>query len=159
MARPRSSARTRRRSSEAQPKPPRVADRPRKAGASAITPKFRYVLSSGLFGLPANAQSVDWMVVNDSPVPEVIRVTVFQAGVGQKTVAPPGPLVVTINPGATAHNANSVGPDQPFVPGFYYEIVMETNDRRILPAVHAWQDQGNTTIAGTLIPAGGFVEI
>ncbi len=43
--------------------------------------------------------------------------------------------------------------------GFYYEPVFETNDLRLLPSVHVWQDQGNTVIAGTLISPGTFVQV
>lgn len=45
------------------------------------------------------------------------------------------------------------------MPGFYYELVVETNSRAILPSVHVWQDHGNTVIPGTLIPPGSFVEL
>ncbi len=51
----------------------------------------RYVLSSGLFGLPGNAASVDWAVVNNSQRTEMFIVTIYQGGVNmQKTVIPPG---------------------------------------------------------------------
>src|SRR5215208_4736268 len=142
------------------PKQPTEKETPRVLAAAAAPVCFRHVLTSGLFGLPANAQSVDWMVLNDSPSTETIRVTVFRAGVGaKKTVVPPGTLTLTVSPTATTHNANSVGSSQPFVPGFYYEVVVETNDRRVLPSVHVWQDHINTVIPGTLISPGTFVEI
>ena len=60
--------------------------------------------------------------------------------------------------GAT-HNANSVGPGKPFVPGFYYEVVLEADDYAVLPSVHVWQDHANTVIPGTLISPGTFVGI
>jgi hypothetical protein len=145
--------------SSAGPKQPTEKETPRELAAAAAPVCFRHVLTSGLFGLPANAQSVDWMVLNDSPGAEAIRVTVFRAGVGPKTDVAPGPLTLTVNSMASTHNANSVGPGQPFVHGFYYEVVLETNDRRVLPSVHVWQDRANTVIPGTLISPATFVEV
>lgn len=116
-------------------------------------------LSSGLFGLPAGAASVDWMVVNNSTTTQTITVTVFKAGVGPKTVVAPGALAFTIPAGDVTHNANSVGFDQPFVPGFYYEVVVETTNPNVLPSVHVWQDLVNTVIPGTLIPPGSWVRL
>jgi hypothetical protein len=116
-------------------------------------------LSSGLFGLPAGAASVDWMVVNNSTTTQTITVTVFKAGVGPKTVVPPGSLAFVVPAGEATHNANSVGFDQPFVPGFYYEVVVETADPNVLPSVHVWQDHVNTVIPGTLVPPGTWVRL
>ena len=141
------------------PKQPRIDDAPSEITSDVAPAAFRYVLSSGLFGLPVNAQSVDWMLVNNSRSIATVRVTVFRAGAGQKVVVPPGTLVVNVDSGATTHNANHAGAGQPFVPGFYYELVVETNDRRVLPSVHVWQDHGNTVMPGTLISPGSFVEI
>jgi hypothetical protein len=139
-------------------KPPALADKPRTVRAAAIR-CYRHVLTSGLFGLPAQARSVDWMVINDSPIAQTFRVTVFKAGVGPKTPVAPGTLTLTLAPNTVTHNANSVGAGGPFLPGFYYEVVVETDDRGVLPSVHVWQDQGNTVIPGTLISPGTFVEI
>src|SRR5262249_40915044 len=116
-------------------------------------------LSSGLFGLPAAAQSVDWMVLNDSTTPQTVTVTVFKAGVGPKTSVAPGALTLTLAPGEVTHNANSVGFGQPFVPGFYYEVVVEASNPNVLPSVHVWQDHGNPVIPGTLIPPGDWVRL
>lgn len=66
-------------------------------------------------------------------------------------------MVVPAN--SATHNANGVGFDKPFVPGFYYEVVVERSDRGILPAVHVWEDSVNTVIPGTLIPSGDWVEL
>jgi hypothetical protein len=115
--------------------------------------------SSGLFGLPANAQSVDWMVLNNSLAPATVVVTVFKAGVGPKTAVPPGTLVMTIPPGESRHNANGVGVGRPFTPGAYYEVVVQTNQPNVLPSVHVWQDSVNTVIPGTLIPPGAWVTL
>lgn len=131
--------------------------------ASASSPTamqaFAIKRSSGLFALPANARSVDWAVINDGTAPQTFRVTVFRIGGGVKTAVAPGPLTFTLNPNFSTHNANSVGVGQPFVPGLYYEVVLESNDRRVLPIVHVWQDTVNTVIPGTLISSGEFVTI
>jgi hypothetical protein len=118
------------------------------------------VLSSGLFGLPAGAHSVDWAVANHSQLPRTVRVTVYKYGIGSpRAEVPPGALEFTVQPGEAFHNANSVGAGQPFVPGFYYEVVMEANSTLVLPAVHVWQDAGNTVIPGTLIPSGSWTPL
>ena len=137
---------------------PELGDKPRTVRA-APSARYRHVLTSGLFGFPANAQSVDWMILNDSPHPQTFRVTVYRAGVGPKSPVAPGALTLTLSPNEVTHNANSVGAGQPFVPGFYYEVVVETDDRRLLPSVHVWQDHVNTVIPGTLISPGTFVEV
>ena len=119
---------------------------------------YKYVLSSGPFSLPAAAQSVDWVVVNDSAAAQTIRVTVYKCGLGEvKTAVAPGAIEMTLGPGVTTHNANSVG--QVFAIGFLYEVVVETNDKRTLPCLVIWQDHSGTAIPGTLIPAGAFVDI
>lgn len=139
-------------------KAPTLADKPTavrlKAGAC-----YRYVLSSGLFGLPANAKSVDWMIINNASTAQTFRVTVFKAGIGPKSAVAPGTLTITLPANETTHNANSVGLGKPFVPGFYYEVVVETDDPAVLPSVHVWQDLVNTVIPGTLISPGTFVRI
>lgn len=156
MASTRSS--TTRKTSASTAAPPSLADRPVRAPVAAKT-RYRYMLTSGLFGLPANAQSVDWMVLNDSPFALTFRVTVFKAGVGAKTAVAPGTLTLSLAANEATHNANSVGAGKPFVPGFYYEIVVETDDLRLLPSVHVWQDHANTVIPGTLISPGTFVQV
>lgn len=119
---------------------------------------YTYALSSGPFSLPAGAQSVDWVVLNDSAASQTVRVTVYKCGLGTtKTAVAPGAIEMTLAPGSTTHNANSVG--TVFSMGFIYEVVVETNDKRTLPCVEIWQDHGGTVIAGTLIPAGSFIDI
>jgi hypothetical protein len=133
---------------------------PAKKKSNSAATRFRYKLSSGLFLLPQNAASVDWAVVNDSKHPQTFRVTVYKGGVGMaKTATPPGPLTQTINPDFVTHNANSVGPGQPFQMGSYYEVVLESNDRALLPTLNIWQDHGATVIPGTTIVPGDFVRI
>ena len=124
-----------------------------------VAPSFANKMSSGLFSLPANAKSVDWAVMNGGVIAQQFRVTVFKCGIGAaKVPVSPGPLTETINPGFTFHNANSVGAGKPFVPGFYYEVVIENNDTRLHPMVEIWQDSGGTVIPGTLIPSGVWVQ-
>ena len=138
---------------------PSLADKPLAEPRATGDACYRYTLTSGLFGLPAGAQAVDWMVVNNSPVQQTFRLTVYKAGVGAKTAVAPGPLTLTLTCEDCTHNANGVGIGKPFVPGFYYEVVLEADDRAVLPSVHVWQDRANTVIAGTLIPSGAFVRL
>ena len=119
---------------------------------------YAYALSSGPFSLPAGAQSVDWVVLNDSAGSQTVRVTVYKCGLGTaKTAVAPGAIETALAAGTTTHNANSVG--TVFSMGFIYEVVVETNDKRTLPCVVIWQDHGGTAIPGTLIPAGSFINI
>jgi hypothetical protein len=125
-----------------------------------LAPPASLRLSTGSFGLPRNAMSVDWEVINNSTVTQTVTVTVFRVpGAGPKTIAPPGPLTVTIAPGEALHNANSVGPGLPFEPGFDYEVVLDTSSPNVLPRLDMWEDFGNTVIPGTLIPAGSWVSM
>jgi hypothetical protein len=120
---------------------------------------FSNTRSSGLLSIPANAKSVDWAIVNNRPDARKVRVTVYRCPIGQPKVAvAPGPLVVTIPGRSATHNANSVGVGKPFVPGFYYEIVVEDNDAIVHPSVDIWQDFGGTVIPGTRIGPDGFVQ-
>jgi hypothetical protein len=115
-------------------------------------------LSSGVFGLPAGAQSVDWILVNDSPSSQSVKVTVYQINIGSpKTVLAPGTLTVNVGAGASTHNANSVG--SVFQVGGHYEVVVETAHANVLPSVNIWSNNGGTVIAGTLIPPGVWVEL
>jgi hypothetical protein len=115
--------------------------------------------SSGLFSLPAGAKSVEWTVINEATTAQTVTVTVFQVGVGFKTVAPPGTLTVTVAPGESTHNANSVTGAGPFIPGFNYEIIVEGGSPNLLPMCEVWQDFGNTVIPGTAIPAASWVTL
>ncbi len=132
----------------------------RPAAATAAEQQFTSKRTSGLFALPANAASVDWMVVNDGAQSQPVRVTVFRYGVNQpRTAVPPGPLAVTVGPLQATHNANSVGAGNPFVPGFYYEVVVESSSPSIKPSVEMWSDMGATALPGTLIPSGSFLPL
>ena len=135
-----------------------VAPRVDRVARLPLATSYQYALSSGLFAVPEAAKVVDWAVVNDSGIRQTIRVTVYKCGIGAaKTPVPPGALELTLEPGFTSHNSNAVG--SVYVKGFFYEVVMEANDKRVLPNVQIWQDSSGTVIPGTLIPAGAFVGI
>ena len=121
-------------------------------------PKFTLRLSSGLFSLPANAASVDWVLVNTGDKTETARVTVFRHGGGMPpTEVLPGPLIEHVPPGQDTHNANPVGVGEPFDPGFQYEVVVEMNSRSLQPTAAVWSDHGGTIIPGTVIPPDRFM--
>lgn len=125
--------------------------------AMAASP-FSHVLSSGSFGLPSNAKSVDWMVLNNSPNPQQIRVTVYRVLIGRpKTPVPPGPITATVPPNTATHNANSVG--TVFSVGGTYEVVVEANDNRVLPSVDVWSTNGAVIIPGTHLSPKDFSEV
>lgn len=124
---------------------------------SDAPPNLSAKFSSGMFALPANANSVDWVVVNNSPSQQTVRVTVYKGIPGQaKVQIPPGPVTTVLKPGFVFHNANSVGPNGPFIPGFYYEVVVESEFLQLNPSVQVWQNAGGTAIPGTLISPGDF---
>jgi len=73
---------------------------------------YRFKLSSGLFGLPGKAASVDWVLVNDATtIP--FRVTVYEAGVGEIKTIVSGWLRISLEPGELITNANSVSAGAP----------------------------------------------
>jgi hypothetical protein len=122
--------------------------------------KFGVLLTSGVFGLPPEARSVDWAVLNNSPDSQRVRVTVYRvSNTGPKEPVWPGVLTFVVRPGRLFHSANTVGPTAPFSHGLYYEVVVELNDRRILPTVTVWSDAANTVIAGTRLGPRDFVEL
>lgn len=115
-------------------------------------------LSSGVFSLPANARSVDWKLLNNDTTPQTVTVTVYKTLVGQvKTVVAPGPITVTLPPGRSTHNANSV--PTVFQVGGSYEVVVSGGSPKVLPTVMVWSDLGNTVIPGTQIHAGEWARI
>jgi hypothetical protein len=115
--------------------------------------------SSGAFNLPAGAQSVDWVVLNRSPARQKVRVSVYEWGGPQTKLVAPGAGSADVEPNASFHNANSVGPDKPFRIGFYYEVLVEAATPLVLPTVSVWATHGNTGIAGTRIGPGDFVQL
>ena len=124
---------------------------------AVVPPPGPFLRSSGLFGLPATAHSVDWAVVNNSSVPQTFTMTVYESGVGLKTAVAPGPLTFTLAPGETTHNANSVG--IVFNIGFYYEMVIESATTDVMPSVTIWDTSIAQVIPGTLISPGTWVRL
>ena len=125
--------------------------------ATAAIP-YSHAFSSGAFALPPGSKSVDWMVVNDSPTPQQIRVTVYMVLIGRpKTVLTPGPITTTVQPNTASHNANSVG--SVFNIGGTYEVVVEANDDRVLPSVDVWSTNGAVIIPGTHLSPRDFTDV
>ena len=123
-------------------------------------PVFTSVLASGPFGLPAEARSVDWSLVNEAPDTQVVRVTIWQLNLlGPKSKSSSGAVVLRLAPGGTIHDANPVGPSRSFRAGTYYEVIVEVRDRRVLPAVEIWSDNQGTAIAGTRIGPTDFRDL
>jgi hypothetical protein len=126
--------------------------------ADAVAPPSGpHRLSSGLFNIPQDAASVDWVLVNNSATDQTVTVTVYKHGGLGRSVVPPGPITFTVAPEDNFHNANSV--PTTFPPGFYYEVIVETDSLAVLPSVSIWRDHGNTGIPGTLIPPGDWVRL
>ena len=120
---------------------------------------YSYTLSSGLFQLPQNAASVDWSVVNDATGAQTFVVTVYKAVLGgAKQLLMYAGGTETLNAGVSAHNANPVGAGKTFELGSNYEVVLQANDKAVLPTVAVW-DSGAKPIPGTRIGPGEFVPI
>ena len=131
-------------------------DNARATPVTVETP-YRYALSSGSFSLPDHAMSVDWSVINRASTAQTFRVTVYRSLDNTwKTIVAPGVLTFTLEPNKETHNANSVGSNEPFLPGFQYEVVVETNSLKVLPTAAVWQDHGGTVIPGTQIEPTDF---
>lgn len=119
--------------------------------AASSTGTFKHCYTSGPFLLPQGSGSLDWTILNNASGPQSVRVTVFKCPVGTvKSAMPPGPLVVTIDPGESTHNANE------YPEGFAYEVQVECNSRRVFPYVSVWPANFGVVIPGTGIPAGSF---
>lgn len=128
-----------------------------KAGLDAHAQPQTVTRTTGKFGLPAQAVSLDWTVINNSDTAQTFTVTVYRARIGMaKEVVPPGPITATLDPGFTTHNANSVGPAMPL--GGAYEVVIEGGPK-LTPSVDVWQDMSNTVIPGTTISPGAWMRI
>jgi hypothetical protein len=127
---------------------PQGAQRVRRVTA----PEYRYVYTTGPFTLPEKTHSLDWGLLNNDTVPQTVRVTVFKCPLGStKSADPPGPLVVTLQPGETTHNANAA------VGGFFHEIQVETNSRHVFPYAAAWPGAAGDPIAGSVVKSAEFI--
>lgn len=130
------------------------------AAQEAEASSFRMILSSGSFGLPADAQSVDWVILNESPDTQTVQVTLWRLTIGgPKLKLSPGTLTLRLSPGSSTHNANSVLGGGPLQPGYYFEVIVATNDRRVLPTVEVWSDRAARTIPGARIGPRDFVDL
>jgi hypothetical protein len=113
---------------------------------------YRFTYTTGPFALPANAQTIDWVLLNNDTTTQTVRVTVFGCPIGAvKTVEPPGALDIAIGPGETTHNANAASG------GFIYEIQVETNSRRVFPYANAWPGLGSDPLPGSVVKAAEFL--
>jgi hypothetical protein len=135
------------------PKTIPVGQLPKRAVAARpwlTTYKFTY--TTGPFSLPLNTHSIDWGVLNNSNKAQSVRVTVFKCLIGSvKSVEPPGPLELTIQPGETMHNANAGAG------GFFYEIQVECNSRKIFPYASAWPGAIADPIPGSVVKSAEFI--
>ena len=113
---------------------------------------FKHRYTTGPFLLPQASGSLDWTVLNNAAGPQKVRVTVFKCPVGAAKVAvAPGPLLVTIGPGETTHNANE------YPEGFAYEVQIECDSRRVFPYVSVWPGNLGVVIPGTGINSASFL--
>lgn len=127
---------------------------PVNAVLATLPGKYLYRYTTGPFLLPANSGSLDWAILNNDTKQQVMQVTVFKCPIlGAKTAAAPGPLVITLDPGKTTHNANT------YPVGFLYEIQVECNSQLIFPYVSVWPDKLGVIIPGTGINSGTFVRM
>lgn len=116
--------------------------------------EYSYRFTTGPFLLPQNSGSLDWILLNNDVTQQMVRVTVFKCAIGAvKSPLPPGPLVVTLDPGETSHNANE------YPEGFVYEIQVECNSLLVFPHVSVWPANFGVSIPGTAINSGSFVRL
>jgi hypothetical protein len=116
--------------------------------------KYKHRYTTGPFLLPQDSGSLDWALLNNDTTRQMARVTLFKCNLGTvKTPLPPGPLVVTLDPGETTHNANE------YVEGFVYEVQVECNSKLVFPYVSVWPGHFGVVIPGTGINSGTFVSL
>lgn len=112
--------------------------------------------SSGLFSAPKEVKYIDWAVVNGNiGTGHWIRVTVYKCLVGAAKSAIAGPTAVFLPPAVTAHLAVLLTAGNK---SDYYEVVIEDEDLMLHPSVQLFRKYPSNVIAGTLIPAGDFVQ-
>jgi len=113
---------------------------------------YRYTYTTGPFCLPLKTHSIDWGILNNDSSAQKVRITVFKCPVGAvKTAEPPGPLEVTLNPGATTHNANGA------TGGFFYEIQVECDSQLIFPYASAWPGAIADPMPGSVVKSAEFI--
>jgi hypothetical protein len=134
-----------------------VTELPEKAIAvdeqsAAQAAAFTYTYTTGPFTLPSNTHSIDWAVLNNDPAIQTVQVTVFKCNLGaRKTVEPPGPLQVTLDPGECTHNANNA------LGSFVYEIQVKCNSQRIFPYASAWPGSIGDPLPGSVVKSAEFI--
>jgi len=127
---------------------------PKGVTVGTVRSKYKYRYTTGPFLLPANSGSLDWTLLNNDTSQQTATVTVFKCPVGAvKTPVPPGPLVVTLDPGASTHNANE------YTEGFAYEVQVECNSQLLFPYVSVWPANFGVVIPGTGINSGTWVRL
>jgi hypothetical protein len=116
--------------------------------------EYKYRYTTGPFLLPQNSGSLDWILLNNDATQQKARVTIFKCELSTtKCPEAPGPLVVTLEPGETTHNANK------YVEGFVYEVQVECNSQLVFPYVSIWPANFGVVIPGTEITSQAFVRL
>jgi hypothetical protein len=114
--------------------------------------RYGYRYTTGPFIIPQNSGSLDWILLNNAATQQKVRVTVYKCPVGAvKTPVAPGPLVVTLDPGESTHNANT------YPAGFAYEVQVECISHLVFPYVSVWPGNIGDVIPGTGINSGSFL--
>ncbi|WP_455142864.1 hypothetical protein [Candidatus Hodarchaeum mangrovi] len=117
-----------------------------------LFPRYRYKYTTGPFCLPQSTHSLDWGILNNDSSSQKVRVTVFKCHLmSTKSIEPPGPLIVSLKPGETTHNANRA------TGGFFYEIQVECNSKLIFPYAAAWPSGIGDPIAGSVVKSAEFI--
>jgi hypothetical protein len=120
--------------------------------SKCLTNFYKYKYTTGPFMLPQNTHSLNWNLLNNDSTQQKVRVTVFSCGHALKTVEPPGPLEIILDPGENCHNANRASG------GFCHEIQVECNSKLVFPSVEAWPGAIGDVIPGTQIRASEFIQ-
>lgn len=130
------------------------ADSSKYAKPTPVT--YKHIFSTGPFGLSPGTHSLDWTVLNNTSETQRIRVSIYMLLSGQPKSQLES-LEHEVKAFSTKHNAN--GENGGFIVGGKYEVVLETNDERVLPSVEAWSSNSATIIPGTRISPRDFVEL
>ncbi len=120
--------------------------------APAPKAKYAHCYTTGPFQLPQNPGSLDWVLLNNDVTPQPARVTVFRCPIGAAKIAlPPGPIVVTLQPGMSTHNANT------YPAGSIYEVQVECDSQLVFPYASVWPSNWGVIIPGSQTSAGAFL--
>ena len=113
--------------------------------------EFRY--TTGPFLLPEDSGPLHWTILNNDPISQRVRVTVFRCAVGAEKTPELRPSEVNIYPGGISYNAASP------TSGFAYEVQVECNSREVLPFVSALPAKDGGPTPGTIINSSAFIEL